>query len=290
MKSILKQSLKLFTLCMAVAVIFALSQSAAQAQELTVDGSTNGSTFDPGGNSNGGLSFRGTNFGGTTTGGILDLKNMGTLTINPSTVDTSTGFFTLEVAFTLPNGVTLNPVTVLGQVFGVYNDEQNFALIDFDNNPSVVTFSGANGSGAFSLALDDVCLGDPCALFDERGGDFFGKLRRLKLLNALAFNTAKRGDGNVKFLKAKGASSMFAPNSSSMSAPKQTFTITATITILAECPFCDPPIPPFDPTPQLGPPPTNKDQCKNDGWRAFNNPSFRNQGDCVSFVNHQNRK
>jgi hypothetical protein len=32
------------------------------------------------------------------------------------------------------------------------------------------------------------------------------------------------------------------------------------------------------------PAPTNKDQCKNGGWQTFNNPSFKNQGDCVSFV------
>jgi hypothetical protein len=31
-------------------------------------------------------------------------------------------------------------------------------------------------------------------------------------------------------------------------------------------------------------PPTNKDQCKSDGWKSFNNPAFKNQGDCVSFV------
>lgn len=33
-------------------------------------------------------------------------------------------------------------------------------------------------------------------------------------------------------------------------------------------------------------PPTNKDQCKRGGWATFNNPSFRNQGQCVSYVNH----
>lgn len=31
-------------------------------------------------------------------------------------------------------------------------------------------------------------------------------------------------------------------------------------------------------------PPINKDQCKNGGWTEFNNPTFKNQGDCVSFV------
>ncbi|MFA6981865.1 MAG: hypothetical protein WC243_02495 [Patescibacteria group bacterium] len=29
---------------------------------------------------------------------------------------------------------------------------------------------------------------------------------------------------------------------------------------------------------------TNKDQCKNGGWMTFANPPFKNQGDCVSFV------
>jgi hypothetical protein len=37
-------------------------------------------------------------------------------------------------------------------------------------------------------------------------------------------------------------------------------------------------------TPKLVAAPTSKDQCKNGGWTQFNNPSFKNQGDCVSFV------
>jgi hypothetical protein len=28
--------------------------------------------------------------------------------------------------------------------------------------------------------------------------------------------------------------------------------------------------------------PANKDECKKDGWKAFNNPTFKNQGECVS--------
>jgi hypothetical protein len=36
--------------------------------------------------------------------------------------------------------------------------------------------------------------------------------------------------------------------------------------------------------PQVGPP-TNKDQCKGDGWKSFNVPrKFKNQGDCVSYT------
>lgn len=31
-------------------------------------------------------------------------------------------------------------------------------------------------------------------------------------------------------------------------------------------------------------PPTSKDECKDGGWAGFNNPPFRNQGQCVSYV------
>ncbi len=30
--------------------------------------------------------------------------------------------------------------------------------------------------------------------------------------------------------------------------------------------------------------PTSKDQCKNGGWQNYTNPTFKNQGDCVSYV------
>lgn len=30
--------------------------------------------------------------------------------------------------------------------------------------------------------------------------------------------------------------------------------------------------------------PADKNQCKTDGWKLFNNPFFKNQGDCVSYV------
>ena len=39
------------------------------------------------------------------------------------------------------------------------------------------------------------------------------------------------------------------------------------------------------PIPSIGPP-TNKDQCKNDGWKNFNTPrTFKNQGDCIQYAN-----
>ncbi len=40
----------------------------------------------------------------------------------------------------------------------------------------------------------------------------------------------------------------------------------------------------IDATAPLVGPATNKDQCKNDNWKKFNNPSYKNQGQCVSSV------
>lgn len=39
----------------------------------------------------------------------------------------------------------------------------------------------------------------------------------------------------------------------------------------------------YDFEPLIGPP-ADKDECKNGGWQTFNNPTFKNQGECVSFV------
>jgi hypothetical protein len=36
--------------------------------------------------------------------------------------------------------------------------------------------------------------------------------------------------------------------------------------------------------------PASKQQCKKGGWKRFANPSFKNQGQCVAYVNHHNSK
>ncbi len=36
-------------------------------------------------------------------------------------------------------------------------------------------------------------------------------------------------------------------------------------------------------------PPTSAAQCRKDGWMTFNNPPFKNQGDCVAFVATQGK-
>jgi hypothetical protein len=36
--------------------------------------------------------------------------------------------------------------------------------------------------------------------------------------------------------------------------------------------------------------PGTKNACKHDGWKTFTNPSFRNQGQCVSYFEHQTKR
>lgn len=40
------------------------------------------------------------------------------------------------------------------------------------------------------------------------------------------------------------------------------------------------------PAPVVSGPPTSKSACKHGGWKTFTNPSFKNQGQCVSYVAH----
>jgi YVTN family beta-propeller protein len=58
---------------------------------------------------------------------------------------------------------------------------------------------------------------------------------------------------------------------------------TATNTVEASVPVGNAPaVIAFGPVPTA---PTSKDQCKNDGWRNFTSPVFKNQGECMKYVN-----
>jgi hypothetical protein len=43
------------------------------------------------------------------------------------------------------------------------------------------------------------------------------------------------------------------------------------------------------PAPVTSGPPTSKSACKKGGWKTFTSPSFKNQGQCVSYVNHHSK-
>lgn len=40
---------------------------------------------------------------------------------------------------------------------------------------------------------------------------------------------------------------------------------------------------------EVGRTPATKDDCKNGGWMTFNDPAFKNQGDCISYVNQRDK-
>ena len=252
----LKQSLKMFFVSMAIVITVTLSQSTGNAQE-RVSGTTAGSLFNNGTTTLGGLTFQGNAFDGVANPVLVLAQgnNLGTLTVNESTIGETSGSFALQVLFSLPTGFSSNPVVLPGEVFGFYTDAFNFALIDFPNDPVSVTFSGAYGTGVFALTLNDVCLnnGVPCFF------DIITKLRRpTRGLNSLAFSRAPRDEGEIKFVKAKASSSVFGRTQNPV-----VLEITATIELKE-----------FSPA--------NESQCKKEGWRTFVNPSFKNQGDCVS--------
>lgn len=58
-------------------------------------------------------------------------------------------------------------------------------------------------------------------------------------------------------------------------------------TILADNVEIDGTVTDFTPPPPAAP--TSKGECKKGGWKEFTNPSFKNQGQCVSYTNRQNR-
>jgi len=43
------------------------------------------------------------------------------------------------------------------------------------------------------------------------------------------------------------------------------------------------------PTPTTGEGPTKKADCKKGGWKTFTSPSFKNQGRCIAYFNHQSK-
>jgi choice-of-anchor C domain-containing protein len=71
------------------------------------------------------------------------------------------------------------------------------------------------------------------------------------------------------------------PTPTATLAPTRSPTSTPTFTPMPTATATPSPTP--TPTPALTTP-TDKDQCKDGGWTTFNHPAFKNQGDCVSFV------
>ena len=177
--------LKSLAMGIALIALFAVSQTAARADEVTVAGFTNG-CFGPctPPNFSGqqtasilGLTWNNSTFNGTTSGGFLALgnvgvppgtqnfNNLGSFVLNGSPANYNGQAFTLRVSFTLPSGIagsnsSIYNATLVGSVTAV---NQGGVFVDFDQTPQTFTFSYVNGlgqtvNGSFNLNVNDVSV------------------------------------------------------------------------------------------------------------------------------------
>lgn len=160
MKSHRTTLLKALTLAVTFAAVMIMTQGQARADEVTIAGFTTGViTGVPA------LSFVGNNSFTNTTflniGALSGANNLGTFSLITAPGGLVSGSFALNVTFTSPTGInggqgTTYLAVITGSVAPIANN--GGVSINFDNNPVVFTFSNANGTGSFSLALADVFL------------------------------------------------------------------------------------------------------------------------------------
>ncbi len=151
---------------MALLASVALTQS-ARAAEVNVAGSASGA-FGGGGTTLGGLSYSGSNFDATSSGGFIgfgggpsgNVNNFGTFTLGNSPFDYAGNTFTLDLLFTAPTVISggqgsTYAAKLLGQVG---NNNTGGVFIDFDDAPQVFNFSGASGTGSFTLFVNNLSV------------------------------------------------------------------------------------------------------------------------------------
>jgi hypothetical protein len=170
---------KPLVLGLAVIGIITLGQGAAKADEVLVQGFTNGcfgAACAPGASATtGGLTYSNSTFSGTTAGGFLGLNtapnpgsnvdNLGSFTLStaPQSYGTS---FTLQVTFTAPQGITgSNQATFTATVTGqVINSTTGGVLVTFNPAPILFTFNDTN-CGVTTLPGQQTTCGQGSFLF-----------------------------------------------------------------------------------------------------------------------------
>jgi hypothetical protein len=104
----------------------------------------------------GSLTFTGTTFGPALTDTqTLSWTNLGSFDPGPGPFDYNPHFFTLGVTFTLP-GSTAGPL--LGDFFGTIGNANSNGVIkiDFSDIATLFNYTTADGSGSFTLLLNDI--------------------------------------------------------------------------------------------------------------------------------------
>jgi hypothetical protein len=185
--------IKPIVLGLAAIVILGFSQSAARADEVTINGYSNGcfncnpppvpNTSVTQTDSLLGLTYVNSTFSNTTVGGFLGLggnpiapptqnvNNLGAFNLAATAATYNGSTFTLRITFTAPQGIngsntTLFTATLMGAVSSTGNGG---VFIDFNNTPVLFTFNDTNceppggttcGSGSFLFTINDLSI-DP---------------------------------------------------------------------------------------------------------------------------------
>jgi len=170
---------KTAVLGIAVVAVMALSQGIAKADEVTFAGYTNGAFNGAPPNTSAtqsatlfGLTYVNSTFSGTTAGGFLafggnpiapptqNLDNLGAFSLANSEATYTGNNFNLRVTFTLPSGInggntSVYSATLTGNVTSTGNGG---VFIDFNNTPTLFTFSSAGVSGSFFFTVNDLSI------------------------------------------------------------------------------------------------------------------------------------
>lgn len=159
MKTNLTVLAKSLALAVVAIVVFTLGEGVAQADEVTLTGSTSGiiTGIPPL------ITFTGNGFfTGTTANGIGALSgpnSLGSFFLPTAPLQGVGGLFTLTVTFTSPTGISGGQgATYTALIEGVVspNINQGGVNIDFNNTPQVFTFNDGTNIGSFSLTIADV--------------------------------------------------------------------------------------------------------------------------------------
>jgi hypothetical protein len=211
-------------------------------------------------------------FGGATEGG-----GQVTLTSNTGNATTTDDFS--GIRFTVASGTSVSELTSLSTSFNVTDDDcaagsPRFQLrLDEDNDGdadgNVFVYLGPvpsfTGCAANTWTMSGDLLQSTETRFDltQFGGAFYSTYDQL---------IAQLGDASVLSV------SLVTDSGWALGDQEQTILID---NVNVNGTTYD-----FTPAPEPPATPSSKDACKQGGWRTFTDPSFRNQGQCVSWFNH----
>ena len=160
MKSLIQLTIKPFVLSLAAIAVLALSHGTARADEVTVNGSTDGVvTGVPQ------LTFSGTSFfTGTTALGVGSLSGANTLGeffLARGPLQAAVGSFTLNITFFAPTGIAggqgaTYTATLTGSVSP--NVDQGGVFVHFNSPSQTLVFNDGTHTGSFSLTIPDVAV------------------------------------------------------------------------------------------------------------------------------------